>query len=187
MANRAHIDGQEFDYILCPEDATYLFQVDNDPYRFRQWTWGEKNRVIDAAVVTDAAGNRLRLDIARFNELMLAASLVQADTITPLNTEALRQLHPVLGDTLLSIAYWVNELPSTEKNIISALHNAQGHPELTTFRLCQEFGWTPRQVQAQRAVDIEKFILILNELERIATLVPDDEDATTILISDAGG
>jgi hypothetical protein len=52
--------------------------------------------------------------------------------------------------------------------------------------LCQEFGWTPQQVQAQRAVDIEKFVLILNELERIATLVSDDEDSTTILISDAG-
>ena len=115
MANRAHIDGQEFDYTLYPEDATHLFQVDNGQYRFRQWTWGEKNRVIDASVVTDTAGNRLRLDIARFNELMLATSLVQADTITPINSEALRQLNPVLGDALLSIAYWVNELPSTEK------------------------------------------------------------------------
>jgi hypothetical protein len=39
-------------------------------------------------------------------------------------------------------------------------------------------------VRAQRAGDIEKFVLILNELERLSTLVPADEDATTILISE---
>ena len=52
------------------------------------------------------------------------------------------------------------------------------------FRLCQEFGWTPQQVRAQRAEDIEKFILILNELDHLSALVSPDEDATTILIAE---
>jgi hypothetical protein len=39
-------------------------------------------------------------------------------------------------------------------------------------------------VQAQRAVDIEKFVLILHELERLSTLAPDDEDVTTIVITE---
>jgi len=50
--------------------------------------------------------------------------------------------------------------------------------------LCQEFGWTPTQVRAQPAGDIEKIVLILNETEHLSTLVPADEDATTILIAD---
>jgi hypothetical protein len=51
--------------------------------------------------------------------------------------------------------------------------------------LCQEFGWTPLQVRAQPAEDIEKLVLILNELEHLSTLVPaEDDGTTTILIGD---
>ena len=111
----AHIDGQEYHYTLRLEDGTYLFQFDGGCCRFRQWTWGEKNRVVDAATIADPASGRLRVDIARFNELMLATTLVEADAITAITPEALRQLNPVLGDTLLSVAYWANELPAAEK------------------------------------------------------------------------
>jgi hypothetical protein len=119
----ASIDGQEYRYTLRPEDGTYLFQVNGDRYRFRQWTWGEKNRVTDAATTVDADSARLRVDIARFNELMLATSLVEADAVAPITPAALRELNPVLGDTLLAIAYWINELPATEKKSSSA-HSA---------------------------------------------------------------
>jgi hypothetical protein len=68
--------------------------------------------------------------------------------------------------------------------LIDAVRSRREHPDLTLFRLCQEFGWTPLEVHGQRAVDIEKFILILNELEALATRVPDDEDVTTIVITE---
>jgi len=67
--------------------------------------------------------------------------------------------------------------------MLEALRERRMHPSLTTFRLCQEFGWTPAQVGAQRAADIETFVLILDELERQSALVPADDDATTILIT----
>jgi hypothetical protein len=114
-AYTATINDQELYYIPHPVDGTYTFQVNGCSYRFRQWTWGEKNRVTDAATVIDAVSGRLRLDIARFNELMLATSLVETEPAMPITLDALHQLHPVLGDTLLAIAYWVNELPVTEK------------------------------------------------------------------------
>jgi hypothetical protein len=76
---------------------------------------GRKNRVTDAAAATDPASGRLRVNIARFNELMLATSLTEADSLASVEPAALRALNPVLGDTLLSIAYWVNELPDAEK------------------------------------------------------------------------
>ena len=116
----ACIGGQEYPYAVRPEDGTYLFRVDGDRYRFRQWTWGEKNRVTDAATTVDADSGRLRVDIARFNELMLAATLVEAETVSPITPAALRELNPVLGDALLEIAYWVNELPATEKKTCSS-------------------------------------------------------------------
>jgi hypothetical protein len=38
-------------------------------------------------------------------------------------------------------------------------------------------------VREQTAADIEKFVVILDELERQSALMPADEDATTILIA----
>jgi len=40
------------------------------------------------------------------------------------------------------------------------------HPSLTRFRLCKEFGWSPKQLDAQPSKTIEEFILILNEMDR---------------------
>ena len=108
------IDGREYRYSVHPEDGTYAFVVDGGKYRFRQWTWGEKNRITDAATAELDSG-QLRVDIARFNELMLATSLVEAEGMPSITPAALRDLNPVLGDTLLAIAFWVNELPAAEK------------------------------------------------------------------------
>jgi hypothetical protein len=63
------------------------------------------------------------------------------------------------------------------------MHDRTANPTLTMFRLCQEFGWTPDQVRAQRAADIEAFIAILQENDRLGRLIPADDHATTILIS----
>ena len=181
----ANVRGQEYPYDLRPEDGTYRFEIDGASYRFRQWMWGEKNRVIDAATVTEPADGSLRIDLARFHELMLATSLVEADGLDVVTPEALRQLNPVLGDTLLNIAYWVNELPAKKKkSLIGALATNAPTPELITFRLCREFGWTPQQVRAQRAVDIDEFVLILDEMDRVSTLVAPEADTTTILITE---
>lgn len=111
------IDDGEYPYIFHPEDGTYQFEVDGDAYRFRRWTWGEKNRVIDAATVMEPENDRLRLDIARFNELLLATTLMEASALTTITPVALRALDPVLGDALLSIAFWVNELSAQKKKL----------------------------------------------------------------------
>jgi hypothetical protein len=53
------------------------------------------------------------------------------------------------------------------------------------FRLCQEFGWTPQQVRDLSAVDVQRFVLILDELQRTSGVVAAaDDDATTIVITD---
>jgi len=56
---------------------------------------------------------------------------------------------------------------------------------VTTFWLCREFGWTPRQVRQQSAKDVERLVLILNEWlplrEHRGTAGP---GATTILVTE---
>lgn len=42
------------------------------------------------------------------------------------------------------------------------------HQALTEFRLCKEFGWTPRELGRQSAKAVEEFILILREVDRQA-------------------
>jgi hypothetical protein len=123
----AEVDGRAYPYSIDPADGSFVFEVDGDAYRFRQWTWGEKNRVTDAASLVDPDTGQVRVDIARFNELMLATSLVEADDLAPITPAVLRELNPVLGDALLTIAFWVNELPAAEKKSCSALSVAGGH------------------------------------------------------------
>ena len=109
----ACIEGRDYPYSIDANDGTYHFDIDGHRYRFRQWTWGEKNRVADAAI--DATKGRLRVNVARFNELMLATTLMETDALASITPDSLGGLNPVLGDTLLAIAFWVNELPDEEK------------------------------------------------------------------------
>ena len=46
------------------------------------------------------------------------------------------------------------------------MRREKSHPSLTRFRLCKEFGWTPKQLDSQPSKTIEGFILILNEMDR---------------------
>jgi hypothetical protein len=56
---------------------------------------------------------------------------------------------------------------------------------LTTFLLCKEFGWTPKQLREQDAKDIEKLIYIINETQELQELLRDSEpEANIILIDD---
>ncbi|MGQ9565601.1 MAG: hypothetical protein ACUVT5_03530 [Candidatus Bathyarchaeales archaeon] len=46
------------------------------------------------------------------------------------------------------------------------MRRGKPHPSLLTFRLCKEFGWTPRQLSRQPAKTIEELVVILNEIDR---------------------
>jgi hypothetical protein len=40
------------------------------------------------------------------------------------------------------------------------------HPALMEFRLCKEFGWTPKELARQPAKTVETFVVVLNEMDR---------------------
>jgi len=48
---------------------------------------------------------------------------------------------------------------------VRAMRRGKAHPSLTRFRLCKEFGWTPKQLNGQSAKTIEEFVVILNEMD----------------------
>lgn len=53
------------------------------------------------------------------------------------------------------------------------------------YSLCKEFGWTPNQLKEQDAVDVEKLILIMNEIDKYRQQQSGLEaDETIILVED---
>lgn len=46
------------------------------------------------------------------------------------------------------------------------MRRGKPHPALMEFRLCKEFGWTPKALARQPAKTVEEFVVILNEMDR---------------------
>jgi hypothetical protein len=46
------------------------------------------------------------------------------------------------------------------------MRRGKPHPALMEFRLCKEFGWTPKELARQPAKTIEAFVVIMNEIDR---------------------
>ena len=53
---------------------------------------------------------------------------------------------------------------------------------MTEFWLCREFGWTPKELREQKAKDVEKFIIILNEL-RVMRRLKVEGDVKKIIVT----
>lgn len=41
------------------------------------------------------------------------------------------------------------------------------HPALTDYRLCKEFGWTIDELEQQPSKNIQEFLVILGEVDRL--------------------
>jgi len=46
------------------------------------------------------------------------------------------------------------------------MRRGKPHPALVEYRLCKEFGWTPKALASQPSKKIEEFIIIINEVDR---------------------
>lgn len=107
------IDGADHNYTYDAQAKVYQFEIDGQVYSFKRWTWGEKNRIVSESISLDPAMGQFQVNTGLFNELMLAAVLKEAPFEVTLSN--LRELDPVLGDQLLRIAQWVNEISDVEK------------------------------------------------------------------------
>ena len=107
------IDGEDDTYTYDAEAKVHRFEIDGQAYGFKRWTWGEKNRVVSESISLHPTTGQFKIDTGLFNELMLGAVLSEAPFEVTLSN--LRELDPVLGDQLLRIAQWVNEISDAEK------------------------------------------------------------------------
>jgi hypothetical protein len=70
-----------------------------------------------------------------------------------------------------------------KKKLVAAARYDLPHEALTTYGLCREFGWTPRQLARQDAKTIEMLLLIMNDQRNLAQRTETlDSDSTMILI-----
>ena len=68
--------------------------------------------------------------------------------------------------------------------MIRAFKEDTANSDLIEFWLCKEFGWTPKDLKEQRAKDIEKFIVILNEVKGMQRLKIEGDVKKIIVTSD---
>jgi hypothetical protein len=92
--------------------------INNDVFKLGMWSWGEKNRVTDQSVQFDPDSGQLKMDLQRFNESLLLATVKQAHIAgKPVTVDAnfLGNLDAAAGDILLQSAQEINEITEQEK------------------------------------------------------------------------
>ncbi|MGD2088496.1 MAG: hypothetical protein PVH61_20130 [Candidatus Aminicenantes bacterium] len=100
------------------DDSTYDLNINNDVFKLGMWSWGEKNRVTDQSVQFDPDSGQLKMDLQRFNESLLLATVKQAHIAgKPVTVDAnfLGNLDAAAGDILLQSAQEINEITEQEK------------------------------------------------------------------------
>jgi hypothetical protein len=186
------VGGEAFTHTYDAEAGVHTFEDDAGVYRFKEWMWGAKNAASNASVVLDQQSGGFQIDTARFNEAMLAASLVEAtvagQALDP-GPAALRALKASLGDKLLGLAQWVNGL-LTE----AAPPEPRFDPRNETYHLAldeesyvlREWTWGEKNAASSRSVVYDAAadtfgvdMAFFNELMLQATLVEAPFDLTS--------
>jgi hypothetical protein len=115
------IGDHEYEFLHNPKDNSYSFIIDNNHFRFKRWTWGEKNRITNECVTFNPEIKQFEVNTVAFNEKMLARTLIGANIdgkdLDP-TLDTIRDFNASLGDQLLLIAQWIN---SIEKEGIEGL------------------------------------------------------------------
>jgi hypothetical protein len=100
------------------DDSMYELNIKNHVFKLGMWTWGEKNRVTDQSVQSDPDSGQLKIDLHRFNESLLLATIKQAHIDgKPVTVDAnfLDNLDAAAGDMLLQSAQEINDITEQEK------------------------------------------------------------------------
>jgi hypothetical protein len=185
------VGSDTFSHTYDAQTGVHTFENDAGVYRLREWTWGAKNATSNASVVLGQEMGGFQIDTARFNEAMLAASLVEATVDgQALNSgpAALRQLKASQGDRLLGLAQWVNGLLAE-----AALPEPRFDPRTETYHLAldgdgyvlREWTWGEKNDVSSRSIVYDPAadtfgvdMALFNELMLQATLVEAPFDLT---------
>ncbi len=113
-----HTTGNEDSTAKAGGNGDFELRLNGDVFKFKMWTWGEKNDATGRSIKFDSESGRMKIDLQSFNESLLLATLkeIQMDgkTVMP-DTDILRNLDAATGDRLVQIAQEVNNISESEK------------------------------------------------------------------------
>jgi hypothetical protein len=150
-------------------------------FNLRQWTGGERFLALSCCRMADGDGERF--DMGSYLRALLEAVVVSiepARALDELDSGATRSLlEAVIALNVVSTEAFADAIPDApEANRI-------------TLRLCRALGWTPTQIWATPAVEMDRLLRLLDRLAASETAVPnrvarlaDRPDAIVIRIED---
>lgn len=157
------------------------YDCDGVRLQLRPWTSGERFQALSRCRRTDESGERFAL--GAYLRAMLAASVVTIDPPWPLDELDSGATHSLL-EAVIAL------------NVVSPEASADTIPETPeadriTLRLCRALGWTPTQVWATPAVEVDRLLRLLDRIAASETTAPgrvarlaEHPDAVVIRIED---
>jgi len=174
-------------------DADGWLELDGARVQLRPWTHGERLRALGDSVVT-GPDERTSFDVAAYLGAMLRAS-VRAWAPGPPRDP--RELDAASTAALLDAVVALN-VPEglLEDDLSERLRAGAQEVAALTLRLCRALGWTPSQVAAAPAAEIDRLLELLDVVEGRAGAsaaaaptprIADHPDAVVIQIEDDPG
>jgi hypothetical protein len=157
------------------------YDCDGVRLQLRSWTHGERFQAMTRCRRAD--GNGERFDLGAYLRAMLEASVV---TIEP--ARSLDELHAGTTRSLLEAVVSLNVVsPETAADSLADTREA----DRITLRLCRALGWTPTQVWATPAAEVDRLLRLLDRADARETAAPtrvarlaDHPDAVVIHLED---
>ncbi|GEN10463.1 hypothetical protein SAMN05443572_103367 [Myxococcus fulvus] len=135
-------------------------QVGEVRARLRPWTFAERTQVLEASLVVLADGAR-ELSLERYLRGMLDASVVECAPAV-----ALESLDGATTAALLEAVVSVNaEFAAPEDRMLEASGKQARVLAEVTLKLCRALGWTPAQVWATPASEVDRLLTMLKLTE----------------------
>lgn len=129
--------------------------------RLRPWTLSERSRALGESLTPGADGGR-ELGLAHYLRAMLAASVV---ALEPAGV-ALSMLDGATTAVLLDAVVALNTAGERDEDKRMRVPDAQDRAlAQVTLRLCRALGWTPSQVWATPAAEIDRLLAMLELME----------------------
>lgn len=155
--------------------------------RLRPWTFSERAKALGTSLTTREGGAR-ELSLERYLRQMLAASVV---ALEPPGL-ALAMLDGATTALLLDAVVALNSPGEREEDrTVEAAGNEARALAQVTLRLCRALGWTPSQVWAAPAAEIDRLLALLQLAEPPAPApvartprLADHPDAVVIQVED---
>lgn len=159
--------------------------------RLRPWSLSERSRAMGESLGSGPGGSR-ELSLERYLRAMLAASVV---ALEPAGVE-LSMLDGATTAVLLDAVVALNTAGEGEEDQRMRSADAEGRVlAQVTLRLCRALGWTPSQVWAAPAAEIDRLLAMLELVEgpsQVQAMAPvprvpglaDHPDAVVIQVED---